>query len=159
MDMGSDAVKIEDLPDPAIDSAAGWTTPYNSYPDAPSYYTTQQQGFQTEVADCLFYNISGANDKTGIGVMDAAKQNTVLTTSPIVGIQRIAAVGYNSIMVVSSLDPRPTLAAGIVKRNLPTDGFFTPVDYYGAFGSREDWTQGWSLISSMGVVKFEKTQQ
>jgi hypothetical protein len=153
MDMGADAVDIEDLEDPAIDSAGGWTTAYNSYPDAATFYTAQQQGFQTEIADSLFYNIGGDLDVGSIGVMDASKQNTQITTSPIMDIQRQASIGgYSDIMVVSSLDPRPTAAAMGVQKALPTDGFFTPVDYYGAFSPNDDWTACWSLISNMGVL-------
>jgi hypothetical protein len=55
-------------------------------------------------------------------------------------------------MLVSSLDPRPTASAMGIQKSLPTDGFFTPVDYYGAFSPNEDWTECWSLISSMGVL-------
>ncbi|MBD3300742.1 MAG: hypothetical protein GF347_05320, partial [Candidatus Moranbacteria bacterium] len=157
MDMGADAVDIEDLDDPAIDSAEGWTTAFDAYPDDASFYSAQQQGMQTEIADCLFYNISGVIDNGGIGVMAGAKQNTLLATSPIEGVERQAATGYADIMVVSALDPRPTAEAQGTQRVLPTDGFFTSVDYYGAFSRDSNWAEGWSLISAMGVLDFDET--
>ncbi len=154
MDMDADGVDIEDVDGTEIDSAAGWTIPYNSYPDDADFYTSQHQGFQTEVADNLFYNIGGQKIKN---VDDTGKMNTVLTTSPIQDVQRVAANGYSSIMLVSSLDPRPTVSAMGPQMALPTDGFFTPVDYYGAFGQNNNWTKGWSLINAMGVVDFTET--
>ncbi len=157
MDMGGFAVDIEDLEDPAIDSAGGWTTAYNNYPDGASFYPTQQQGNQTEIADCLFYNTVGAVDNGGIGVLDAAKMNSVLAVSPIQDVQRVDAPGYSTIKMVSTLDPRPTAAAMGTQKELPTDGFFTPVDYYGAFSADGNWAKGWSLINAMGVLDFTET--
>ncbi len=161
MDMGGFAVDIEDLEDPAIDSAGGWTTAYNNYPDGASFYPTQQQGNQTEIADCLFYNTVGAVDNGGIGILEESKMNLVLASSPIQGIQRVNAPGYSTsltIKMVSALDPRPTAIALDPIKELPTDGFFTPVDYYGAFSPAGNWADGWSLISSMGVLSIGSGQ-
>ena len=38
----------------------------------------------------------------------------------------------------------------------PDDGFYTAVDYVGAFGSRL-WTQGWTFLSEAGITAFDES--
>ncbi|AKJ65469.1 hypothetical protein [Kiritimatiella glycovorans] len=164
MDMGGDGVDIEYSSEGAS-SADGWTTVWSNYPAADYssachsndsyFYRTQTQGYQTEIADCLFYNIgkSVSTDKGDVDLLDASKRNIVLSQSPIRNIGRKAHQSYdtagNTIMVVTNLDPRPTSVALGTPRTAPADGFFTPVDYYGAFSPSYDWTKGgWSLVGS-----------
>jgi hypothetical protein len=154
MDMGDYGVDIEK--DGAIDSRDGWTTAWNAAPVAgapANMYTAQAQGFQTEVADCVFFNCTTV-DNAGVGILtDGTKQNTVAATSPIQNIARQAANGYvDGLQVVAALDPRPAGGARGVQKSLPDQGWFDTVDYYGAFASGDTWADGWSLISAMGVL-------
>ena len=36
--------------------------------------------------------------------------------------------------------------------SVPKDGFFTPVDYKGAFDSDDLWISGWSWLSADGRI-------
>jgi hypothetical protein len=154
MDLGDYGVDIEK--DGAVDSRDGWTTAWNAAPvaGAPAgMYTAQAQGFQTEVADCLFFNCTTV-DNAGVGILtDGTKQNSVPATSPILGVTRQAADGYvDGLQVVNFLDPRATAVAQGIQKALPDQGWFDTVDYYGAFGPTGNWAAGWSLISEMGVL-------
>jgi hypothetical protein len=152
MDMGSYGASVD-----GADSRAGWTTAWNAAPvaGAPAgMYTGQAQGFQTEIADCLFYNITGAVDKApAIGILtDATKQNSVAASSPIVSIARTAATGNGALQIVSAINPRPTAVAQGVNKALTAESFFDVVNYRGAFAVNDAWADGWTLISAMGVL-------
>ncbi len=52
------------------------------------------------------------------------------------------------------LDPRPTgnsPAFTMARAGYPSDGFFTPVDYVGAFG-RDNWMAGWTALDAAGYL-------
>lgn len=52
------------------------------------------------------------------------------------------------------LDPRPTgnsPAFTMARAGYPSDGFFTPVDYIGAFG-RDNWLAGWTALDAAGYL-------
>ncbi len=54
----------------------------------------------------------------------------------------------------NSLDPRPAVNSPAMTRALksyPSDGFFTAVNYMGAFG-QENWLSGWTALSHNGVA-------
>ncbi|HAB16011.1 MAG TPA: T9SS C-terminal target domain-containing protein, partial [Verrucomicrobiales bacterium] len=52
------------------------------------------------------------------------------------------------------LDPRlsPGSPALGSPRSAPTDGFYQPVNYYGAFGANNLWIQGWTALSAEGFL-------
>ncbi len=56
------------------------------------------------------------------------------------------------------LDPRPMVGGAAYSGLAPTpdDGFYTPVDYAGAFGSQL-WTQGWTFLSEAGITAFDES--
>ena len=56
------------------------------------------------------------------------------------------------------LDPRPMVGGAAYSGLAPTpdDGFYTAVDYVGAFGSRL-WTQGWTFLSEAGITAFDES--
>ena len=116
--------------------------------DAP-FYLAQTQGFRTEVADNKFFDIGGTLDVTGVAACGIATENEVLASNP---IQNVVQTATGSFSIVTALDPRPTAGAQGISRSLPNEGFFDTVDYYGAFSPNHDWTIGWTLISSMGVL-------
>ncbi len=51
------------------------------------------------------------------------------------------------------LDPRPAAGSPVLTAATatPNDGFFTPVQYVGAFGA-DNWAKGWSFLSTGGVL-------
>ena len=167
MDMQTLGVSVEDAAGTTIDSFAAWSIAWNgatagdfdgdgvTTSDAALYggaNGAQHQGFQTEVADCLFSNITGAIDATSVGVM-TGKQNSVPASSPIRGLTRLAAggTGYTT-SPVATLDPRAATTAQGINKSLDAEGFFDVVNYRGAFGPADTWANGWTLISSMGVL-------
>ena len=52
------------------------------------------------------------------------------------------------------LDPRPTAGSPVFSdvRPTPVDGFFSPASYKGAFDANDNWLQGWTALSSDGVL-------
>lgn len=52
------------------------------------------------------------------------------------------------------LDPRPVPGspAFTSTRKPPTDGFYSPVDYKGAFSNESNWSRGWSYLSTGGFL-------
>ena len=176
MDNGGYGANVEHFLDGRPDSFGGWTTPWNGTTagifdgDATNPMQTalyggtngaQHQGFQTEIADCLFYHTHGlsgapdssaAIDNTGVGIM-TGKQNSVPASSPIRSITRQAATGYANLQIVKKLDPRPTSVAQGINKTLTAEGFFDVVNYRGAFATNDRWADGWTLISAMGVLE------
>lgn len=63
--------------------------------------------------------------------------------------------GLNSLVRTrtKTLDPRPTAAspARSGARAAPADGFFSEVDYIGAF-KNSNWAKGWSALSTLGYL-------
>ncbi|GBE28268.1 hypothetical protein BMS3Bbin03_02207 [bacterium BMS3Bbin03] len=57
-----------------------------------------------------------------------------------------------------NLDPRPKAGSPLWTgyTTVPNDGFFTPVNYVGAFGSF-DWAEGWTALSQLGFLKKSST--
>ncbi|NOY77580.1 MAG: T9SS type A sorting domain-containing protein [Calditrichaeota bacterium] len=53
-----------------------------------------------------------------------------------------------------NLDPRPKAGSPLWTdyTTVPNDGFFTPVNYVGAFGS-DNWAEGWTALSQLGFLK------
>ncbi len=57
-----------------------------------------------------------------------------------------------------NLDPRPKAGSPLWTgyTTVPNDGFFTPVNYVGAFGS-DNWAEGWTALSQLGYLKKTAT--
>jgi hypothetical protein len=51
------------------------------------------------------------------------------------------------------LDPRPTPDSPVFSdvRTAPVDGFYTPVNFKGAFDANDNWASGWSALATEGV--------
>ncbi|GBD87852.1 hypothetical protein BMS3Abin03_01786 [bacterium BMS3Abin03] len=60
----------------------------------------------------------------------------------------------------SSLDPRPNPTGPAANgANVPSDPFFTQVNYYGAFDPNAGlWTQGWTALSQEGITDVNETK-
>jgi len=92
---------------------------------------------------------SGAEDTTCQFLIDHLNNNNNVIADPqIGGISRVPDGG---------LDPRPS-ASGPATQSLatyPSDPFFTPVTYKGAFdpASNGTWADGWTALSSYGYLK------
>jgi hypothetical protein len=71
---------------------------------------------------------------------------------PIVALTRSGTPGPLNMLRVTSLDPRPANAALVSMATAPDDGFFTPVNYRGAFGPNENWLCGWSAAHAYGML-------
>ena len=54
------------------------------------------------------------------------------------------------------LDPRPQTGSPVLSGGgtIPDDGFYTQVDYVGAFGN-ELWTSGWTFLAETGIMPNE----
>ena len=144
-----------------------WTANYNVYstvnpfPSSPaSYYTGQSDGKLIWIRDNVFYNNANAaayTEANARGVFAAANNNVLETSAnvkPIAAITRGANVVSGTIVVqpVTSLDPRAAGSAATSVGTAPDNGFYTPVQYRGAFSSTENWLCGWSAASAYGML-------
>jgi len=159
---------------------ATWTTPVSyrqtinaisptpavgafNHPDV--LYQAQATGNLAEVVDSVFYNNIGSapyteSDTVGVtisGGSNAALNNVVETNAnpkPITAITRDALVTLSSgkkILPVSALDPRAAGSAVSSAAPAPNDGFFTPVQYRGAFSSSSNWLESWTASQAFGL--------
>ncbi len=91
----------------------------------------------------IFSNASFANTYLGCA-----------TPLPIQALVRTPSGDVTTPDSVTSIDPRPTpagpLATGSVKAP-PADGFFEPVTYRGAFSPTQNWAEGWTVMSRLGL--------
>ncbi|MFM1804152.1 MAG: hypothetical protein RL136_1031 [Planctomycetota bacterium] len=143
--------------------ASTWTTPYNTYStvNAPAnpaqFYAAQVDGMLNEVKDTVFYDNTFATaytEATARGVFDASNNNVQSTVMPIAGITRGPTVSPTATLRINpvvSLDPRAAGDAITSVGSAPADGFFTPVNYRGAFSPTENWLCGWTAADAYGM--------
>ena len=179
MDCGERVVRFDDIDG---DGANGyghngtlswgdtWTTAYNAVPAhandcPPSTYTAQSSGNLAEITDSVFFrNLSSDayTEATARGVFDASNNN-VLTPgfddadAPVKLVTRAAPVvrGTKTMLQVVDLDPRAANDAVSSAASAPNDGFFTPVNYRGAFSATNNWLCGWTAASAFGFTANE----
>jgi hypothetical protein len=79
----------------------------------------------------------------GVYFSDASRSN-VIADPMLTGISRVVGFG---------LDPRPQSGspAWTGAREVPNDGYYTPVSYQGAFGS-ENWATDWSALGAYCIL-------
>lgn len=90
----------------------------------------------------------------------AQYSNVVAVSSPIMSLQRDlnpnSDLTAKRVYAVTNIDPRPVAAYATSDRTPPSDGFFTPVSYRGAFSdvqsSYQNWLKGWTLADSWHLV-------
>ena len=182
MDLGSELVQFDnDDGDGAsgygafgtLSWPAHWTTASsvlpssNPFPVNPAqHYTAQGPGSICEITDSvLFRNLaSGAYTESAARGVGAAGKNNVLTPgsnpndAPIRRIVRGPAVVKGSIkpktiLPVVLLDPRPANAALSSVGSAPSNGFYSPAAYRGAFApSTVPWICGWTAADQFGFV-------
>lgn len=141
-----------------------WKTPYTatSKVNAPSkpgdFYKSQVSGMLCEITDSVFYNNknkSAYTEAIARGVFAAANNNVKEPAkSPITSLTRSTAVvkGGKVMVPVTFLDPRPANDALVTKALAPNDGFFSQVNYRGAFAPGSDWLNGWTASSAYGMT-------
>jgi len=146
--------------------AQTWTTPFNVYPtvngvaNPQNFYRAQVDGMLNEIKDSVFFNNNfgtAYTEANARGVFNAANANVISNTSPIALIQRGPTASPTATLRISPvtlLDPRASgdaVNAALVAP-APNDGFFTPVNYRGAFGPNENWLCGWSAADAFGLL-------
>jgi hypothetical protein len=133
--------------------------PFNVYPtnsvgvDPAQLYPNFTDGTWCEISDSVFYNLkeyaslTNFNQHVNNNVIDPA-------TMPIAGITRAATViqGGKQMQQVTYLNPVARGDAMTSVGTAPNDGFFTPVNYRGAFSPYYNWLEGWSFVAELGLV-------
>jgi hypothetical protein len=135
-----------------------------NHPD--TLYTVQTDGMLAEITDSVFYNNlaaaayteSNARGVTVAGAGNPAKNNVVATVSPIQSITRgpLVVKGGKNMLPVISIDPRAANDALVSADAAPSDGFFTPVHFRGAFGDF-NWLIGWTAADAYGMVVHQNS--
>lgn len=148
-----------------------WTTAYNVFStvNAPAnpaaFYTAQVDGNLNELRDSVFFRnqfASAYTEATARGVLpaNATNLNVQITSildadAPVRSITRGPAAGSGSTLMlpVIGLDPRANNAATTSSLSAPNDGFFTPVNYRGAFHpTAQSWLCGWTASTAFGFT-------
>lgn len=177
MNCGEKVVRFDDLDgdgsqgygfNGTLSWADTWTTDYDSAPahandcaNPGAIYTAHTSGKLAQIVDTVFHqNPDGAayDEANARGVFDASNDNVIDdVVQPIERIARAAPVvrGGKTMIRVTSLDPRARGAAMNSERTAPDNGFYTPVDYRGAFGPDEDdnWLCEWTAAFEYGFVQ------
>jgi hypothetical protein len=175
MDFGGAGVLIEqEGGGAAVNSAQRFATPYTNYsPNAGApFYPGPNAGNQLEIKDSLWFqtaagwpNISptaaadvqtaGGASVASVGdlVFGAGNNNTVLAASPITSLTRVAGPA-NRPHIITSIDPRPGAGSPALTGGVPcpADGFFTPVEFRGAFSGANNWLLGWTLMDRINLT-------
>ncbi len=106
-----------------------------------------------DLRDNLWWGFTGGvnpNSATNLNILNAAilfsdaARNNAITDPLLGGISRVFGNG---------LDPRPQAGspALVATRTPPTDGFYVPVAYKGAFGAN-NWAADWTALSEYGIL-------
>jgi hypothetical protein len=93
-----------------------------------------------------------------INFADAAHRNALAATLPIRGLARNldpnSELTARNIYAVTNLNPCAVGEALHSPRTAPADGFYSPVNYKGAFGPDSDWTKGWTAADATGLLSY-----
>ncbi|MFM8818565.1 MAG: hypothetical protein ACKOHI_11970, partial [Phycisphaerales bacterium] len=175
MDCGAEMIRNDNTDGEATDGQTGygyngslswaacWTTDFNvtstvnPFTNPSERYLAQTSGKLCQVTDTVFFNNANASAYTEAnarGVFAAANNNVQATLSPIALIERGANVSNGTLIVqpVIRLDPRAVRDAATSSRTAPSNAFWTPAKYRGAFGANENWAYGWSAASAYGFL-------
>jgi hypothetical protein len=98
----------------------------------------------------LWWNFAAGNTISGIAPQDFVQAHLLANNNQIVDPRMRSISRDNSGM----LDPRPAAGSPALNTSFtaPNDGFFTPVNYMGAFDSETNWAKGWSFLSAAKVL-------
>ena len=138
-----------------------WTTDFDMVPPTandcpPGTYTAQTSGKLAQIVDSVYFNIADLADAIAVGVDDPANDNVAAQNSCLAQLNRAPQVvrGGRIMEQVIFLDPRAVGDAATSMRTAPNDGFFTPVNYRGAFapGSGSTWLCGWTASDAFGFT-------
>ncbi len=183
MDLGERLVRFDNLDgdgaqgyghNGTLSWADTWTTGFaststvNPCPSPATTYQAQVDGNLAEISDSVFFRNQAADAYTestarGVTPGNGTNNNVVIAgildaDAPIQSITRGPAVslqgGSLTMLPVISLDPRPKNAALVSVGSAPSDGFFTPASYRGAFGPDENWLCGWSASFGFGFLTY-----
>lgn len=185
MDLGDQLVKFDNVDgdgangyghNGTLDWPTTWTTDYTVtslvnppvLPMTPAdLYKSQTSGKLAEMTNSVFFRNQGASaytEATARGVLDVGSNNVLIpgfldTDAPIKNLVRGPAVvkGGKTMLPVVSIDPRPANEALLSVAAAPADGFFTPVNYRGAFDPNFNWLCGWSAADAFGLLQSAAT--
>ncbi len=144
--------------------AQRWTTPFNvtSTVNAPAnpglFYQAQTSGKLCEITDSVTYGFPNSvayTEANAQGIFAAGNNNVQATTLPIAAITRGAVVNpliTLAVLPVISLDPRAANDAVTSVGTAPSDGFFEPVNYRGAFSTTTNWACNWTAADAFGFL-------
>ena len=147
---------------------AGVHSPINAATDAvagdfnhpDTMYTVQQDGKLAEITDSVFFNNLKTNAYTEAlarGVLELHNNNVQAPADqiPIQSITRDAVVvkGGKQMVPVTSINPLPANDALTSVDRAPSDGFFSPASYRGAFPPNYNWLEGWTAVDAFGMTE------
>ena len=120
-------------------------------------YQAQTNGKLSEISDCVIAGFGDISSDPYYDIVPAEMRATNVETAdlPIRALIRapIVNAGGKSVNPVVGIDPRP-LAVGYNQATTPapSDGFYTPVSYRGAFSQNDNWLLGWTAADEFGFI-------
>ncbi len=93
-----------------------------------------------------------------VNFADATHRNAMAATLPIRSLVRnldpTSELTAHNVYAVTNLNPCAVGEALHSPRTAPSDGFYSPVNYKGAFGPDCDWTKGWTAADATGLLSY-----
>ncbi len=124
-------------------------------------YQAQTSGKLAQITDSVTYGVSDYSETDllkntyGVDVFAAGNNNVKEPANmPIQSITREAPVtrGGKTMARVTNLNPCAANDATTSAGTAPSDGFFTPVQYRGAFSATNNWLEGWTAADEFGMI-------
>ncbi|WP_347273189.1 Ig-like domain-containing protein [Candidatus Kuenenia sp.] len=148
--------------------------PSAAFNNASNLYTTQTSGKLAEITDSVFFrnlHADAYSDSDTVGVTSnggstSGNNNVVVSSTddkdmPIVSLTRgtrFTSSEGKGVLPVKSVDPRAANDALVSADTAPGDGFFTPVQYRGAFSADDNWMQGWTAADAYGMIVSDEDE-
>ena len=137
-----------------------YVDPVNSTSDdafMASLYQSQSDGMLAEITDCVISGFGSITNDPYYDLVPNSMRGTNFETPslPIKALERspVITVGGKPVDPVVLIDPRPTDATfNQALTPAPSDGFFVPVAYRGAFSADENWLAGWTAADEYGFL-------
>ena len=122
-----------------------------------SLYQSQSDGMLAEITDCVISGFGSITNDPYYDLVPNSMRGTNFETPALpiktLVLSPVITVGCKPVDTVVLIDPRPTDATfNQALAPAPSDGFFVPVSYRGAFSPEDNWLAGWTAADEYGFL-------
>lgn len=129
--------------------------------DPDNSYARYQAG-DLKLEGNVFYNIEGNDAMKMFTIVIGSGVSAVDSTAAVTNLQNYFGTAGNSVVdpafisitrtVGGSLNPNPTSSSVLTGATAPTDPWYTPATYKGAFNGSTNWLTGWTGLDALGYL-------